>query len=66
MGLWSLKSLVKAAAADVGVVVHDDGSLTEDDAVLLKEQLPGLRIIRRAEAICWRPTLPAGAFDSAR
>ena len=50
MGLWSLKSLVKAAAADVGVVVHDDGSLTEDDAVLLKEQLPGLRIIRRAEA----------------
>lgn len=50
MGLWSLKSLVKAADAGLGVVVHDDGSLTSEDLTLLRRHLPGLRIIPRAEA----------------
>jgi hypothetical protein len=50
MGLWSLKSLVASADAGLGVVIHDDGSLTEADTALMQEHLPGVRIIRRAAA----------------
>lgn len=50
MGLWSLKSLVRAADAELGVVIHDDGSLTPADMALMRAQLPGVRIIARAEA----------------
>ncbi|MGZ9167100.1 MAG: hypothetical protein ACXW4U_18165, partial [Anaerolineales bacterium] len=35
---------------DVSLVVHDDGSLTEQDAVLLNWHLPGCRLILRASA----------------
>lgn len=50
MGLWSLKSLVRTAASNLGVVIHDDGSLDEADRALLNQQLPGVRIITRDEA----------------
>lgn len=50
MGLWSLKSLVKAADAELGVVVHDDGSLTDEDMELLRQHLPGVRIVARPDA----------------
>lgn len=50
MGLWSLKSLVKSAAAGLGVVVHDDGSLTSEDVSLMRQHLPGIRIITRTDA----------------
>jgi hypothetical protein len=50
MGLWSLKSLVKSAAAGLGVVVHDDGSLTDGDVALMHRHLPGIQIIARPDA----------------
>ncbi len=50
MGLWSLKSLVKAADAGFGVVIHDDGSLSVDDIALMRRHLPGARIIARRDA----------------
>ncbi|HUR00476.1 MAG TPA: hypothetical protein VM166_13560 [Gemmatimonadaceae bacterium] len=48
--LWSLLSLNHFADAPVGVVIHDDGTITADDAALLAEKLPGLRLISRAES----------------
>lgn len=50
MGLWSMKSLVKSAAAGLGVVVHDDGSLTSEDMALMRQHLPEIQIITRADA----------------
>ncbi len=50
MGLWSLKSLVKAAQAGFGVVVHDDGSLNADDMSLMRRHLPGVQMIARGDA----------------
>lgn len=35
---------------NVSVVVHDDGTLTDKDNLLLKEHLPGVRIISREDA----------------
>ena len=44
---------------DVLLVVHDDGSLTEQDAALLNQHLPGSRFISRASADQeLRPLLP--------
>jgi len=50
MGLWSLKTLVKAADAGLGVVIHDDGSLTDADTSLMRRHLPGVRVIARRDA----------------
>lgn len=50
MGLWSLKSLVACADAGLGVVIHDDGTLSDADMRLMRQQLPGVRIIQRSEA----------------
>ena len=50
MGLWSLKSLLATADVGLGAVIHDDGSLTDEDIRLMQEQLPGVRIIPRVEA----------------
>ncbi len=36
--------------ADIAVFVHDDGSLTGVDKALIREQIPGARVIDRAEA----------------
>ena len=50
MGIWSLKSLIKTANLRLAVVIHDDGSLTQEDTDLMHRHLPGVRIIMRAEA----------------
>lgn len=50
MGLWSLASLVGTAGCALGVVIHDDGTLTDADRALIERQLPGVRIISRSEA----------------
>lgn len=50
MGLWALKSLVACADAGLGVVIHDDGSLDDDDLRLLRTHLPGVHIIPRLQA----------------
>ena len=36
---------------DIAVFVHDDGSLTEEDKVLIRSHIGGVRIVDRAEAI---------------
>jgi hypothetical protein len=50
MGTWSLKSLLRASEAPIGVVVHDDGSLSDEDLTFLARHIPGSRVIRRADA----------------
>ena len=50
MGIWSLKSLIKTTNLPLAVVIHDDGSLTQEDTILMHRHLPGVRIIMRAEA----------------
>jgi hypothetical protein len=49
MMLTSAKSLLRYCPP-VCLVLHDDGSLGDDDCELLSEHLPGVRIIRRADA----------------
>ncbi|MCH2213510.1 MAG: hypothetical protein MK110_19605 [Fuerstiella sp.] len=51
--LWTFalgaKSLLRFVD-NLAIVLHDDGSLTEEDQVLIREHIPGLRIITRQEA----------------
>jgi hypothetical protein len=47
--LFAVKSLLRYERA-VRVVVHDDGSLTEDDLALLARHVEGVTVIRREEA----------------
>jgi hypothetical protein len=50
MTLWSIKSLLHYAARSYKVVLHDDGSLTEEDIALLEEHLLSVTIIRKTVA----------------
>jgi len=51
MGLWALYSFLSLSERhDIGVVIHDDGSLDNESAEELNRLFPGCRIIRRAEA----------------
>src|SRR5689334_15287966 len=47
--LYAIKSLL-LYCDDVSVVLHDDGTLSSSDVVLLRSQLPGIRIIDTASA----------------
>ena len=49
MYLTAIKSLLRYHP-DVAVVVHDDGSLTDQDQLHLGQHVPGIRIIARADA----------------
>lgn len=50
MTLWCVKSLLHFAGKRYHVVLHDDGSLSEDDLSLLAEHLVNVRIFRRLQA----------------
>lgn len=50
MALWAVKSFLHATKRSFKVVLHDDGTLSEDDLVKLKTHLVGARIIRKREA----------------
>jgi hypothetical protein len=49
MGLLAMKSFLRFAP-QVAAVLHDDGSLGEKACGLLRQHLPGTRVITRAEA----------------
>ncbi len=50
MAIHCLNSAVKLSADPVRIVIHEDGSLTCSDRIMLAEGLPGSRIINRSEA----------------
>jgi hypothetical protein len=50
MALWCLKSFMYFSECCPEITIHDDGSLTQDDVELLREQLPGCEVIPREEA----------------
>ena len=45
-----LGSLLAYSEQPIALVLHDDGSLTADDVETLQTNLPGARVVRRAEA----------------
>jgi hypothetical protein len=47
---WALYSFAFFLGAPCKMVIHDDGSLTHEDATRLNQLFPGIRIISRAEA----------------
>ena len=50
-GLTCLTSLLRYSQDKIGLLmIHDDGSLTDDDVAILHEKLAPARVIRRAEA----------------
>lgn len=49
-GLWSLYSFSRFSAKPLGIVIHDDGTLTEYDTALLGRIFTGCRIIKRPAA----------------
>ena len=50
MCLWSIKSFLHHARRPFSIVLHDDGSLSLQDIENLQRHLPGVRVIRRADA----------------
>jgi hypothetical protein len=48
--LWSLYSLCRFAETPFGITVHDDGSLTAEDAAMLRALFPGIRLIHREDS----------------
>jgi hypothetical protein len=50
MTIWSLKSFTWSAGLSPRVFVHDDGSLTREDASKLRRHIHRLTLIERAEA----------------
>lgn len=50
MTLWSIKSLLHHSGRRYAVVLHEDGSLTDDDVSLLKEHLVNARVVRKTVA----------------
>jgi hypothetical protein len=50
LAIHCLSSAVQLSADPVQVVIHEDGSLTEEDRKKLAEGLPGMRILDRREA----------------
>ena len=50
MTLWCVKSLLWAAVRKYTVVLHDDGSLSDDDVATLERHLLNVRVVRRPQA----------------
>jgi hypothetical protein len=50
MCLWAVKSFLFQCDQRYHVVLHEDGSLTDEDVATLKSHLPGVTLIRKAEA----------------
>lgn len=50
LGIRCLSSLLRFCADPVRIVLHDDGSLTEDDVTRLMEGLPGAALVSKEEA----------------
>src|SRR3569833_2664748 len=49
MYITAIKSLLRFVS-DLAVVVHDDGTLTEQDVSKLEHHIVGIKVIRRVEA----------------
>lgn len=50
MALWAVKSFLAACDKRFAVVLHEDGSLTNDDIRVLESHLLGVRIVRKVVA----------------
>lgn len=50
LGIRCLPTLLKFSAEPMQLVLHDDGSLTDDDVGKLLDALPGASVLRREEA----------------
>lgn len=50
MTLWAAKSFLNQSGRRYAVHLHEDGSLTEQDAAQLRAHLPGVTLVRKAEA----------------
>ncbi|MEQ6341742.1 MAG: hypothetical protein M3A44_08840 [Gammaproteobacteria bacterium] len=50
MCLWSVKSFLHYSGKKYTVVLHDDGSLTDDDVETLKKHLINAKVVRKAVA----------------
>ncbi|MBC8120647.1 MAG: hypothetical protein H7Y22_02275 [Gemmatimonadaceae bacterium] len=50
MALTCLGSLVRFSTQPLRLVIHDDGSLTKEDIARFEGELPGTRVLLRAEA----------------
>jgi len=50
MSLWAVKSLLYWAGRAFSVVLHDDGTLSDEDIARLNAHLPHSRVIRRTDA----------------
>lgn len=48
--IWSVKSFYFYAQKNYALCIHEDGSLTEENINILKQQFPAARIIRRTDA----------------
>lgn len=48
--LWTLKSFYYYSKRQYALCIHDDGSLTESDCLILKQHFPLVRIINRLSA----------------
>lgn len=49
-GVWAAYSFARQAQRPIQLVIHDDGSLTDEDCAEFYKVLPNARIIHRAEA----------------
>src|SRR6266496_2310023 len=52
MGLICLKSLLATSQEKLQIVVHDDGSLTDEDQTLILAELPNSILVSRGQADC--------------
>jgi hypothetical protein len=50
LAIHCLNSVVKLSVDPVRIVIHEDGTLTPSDRIMLAEGLPGSRILDRSEA----------------
>ena len=50
MCLWSVKSFLHYSGKNYNVVLHDDGSLTDDDIETISKHLINVHIVRKTEA----------------
>lgn len=50
LGIHCLSSLLRFCADPISIVLHDDGSLTQDDAKRLQDGLPGTVLVSKEEA----------------
>jgi hypothetical protein len=48
--LWACRSLLTRLAAPLPVYIHDDGSLGDQAIAAVRRSLPGVQVIRRADA----------------